>query len=229
MKILVANLGSTSFKYRLYDLGDGRPSRCWPAGRVERIGSHNAKVTIQSPRGEVELVEPIADHGDAVQLCLDQLTDPELGVLDDAADVAAIGFKAVHARNLTGVHRVDEGVLEAMEAFADVAPAHNPPYIKAMRMLARAVPAAAAGRRLRDRLPPHDPRGQPAVRRSPTSGRPSSASAAGASTARAIATSPGGWPSCSAATTSRSSPATSAAARRSARSATASRWRAAWA
>ena len=52
-----------------------------------------------------------------------------------------------------------------MEAFADVAPAHNPPYIKAMRMLARAVPRAPAGRRLRDRLPPDDPRGQPALRR----------------------------------------------------------------
>jgi len=56
-------------------------------------------------------------------------------VLVDAAEVAAIGFKAVHARNLTGVHLVDETVLAAMEAFADVAPAHNPPYTKAMRML----------------------------------------------------------------------------------------------
>ena len=81
------------------------------------------------------MVRPIADHGDAVQLCLDQLTDPEIGVLEDAAEVSAIGFKAVHARNLTGVHLVDDQVLEAMEAFADVAPAHNPPYTKAMRML----------------------------------------------------------------------------------------------
>ena len=56
-------------------------------------------------------------------------------MLHDPAEVAAIGFKAVHARNLTGVHLVDETVLAAMEAFADVAPAHNPPYTKAMRML----------------------------------------------------------------------------------------------
>ena len=70
-----------------------------------------------------------------MQLCLDQLTDPEIGVLHDAGEVSAIGFKAVHARNLTGVHIVDEAVLAAMEAFADVAPAHNPPYTKAMRML----------------------------------------------------------------------------------------------
>ena len=139
MKILVANLGSTSFKYRLYDLGD--PAEPLLArGAIERIGSQNAKVTIKSPHGDAEMVEPIADHGDAVQICLDQLTDPEFGVLKNASDVAAIGFKAVHARNLTGVHLVDEDVLEAMEAFADVAPAHNPPYVKAMRMLAERFP-----------------------------------------------------------------------------------------
>jgi acetate kinase len=139
MKILVANLGSTSFKYRLYDLEAGS-EQLLARGSIERIGSANAKVKIQSPRGEVEMVEPIKDHGDAVQICLDQLTDKQFGVLQHAADVAAIGFKAVHARGITGVHKVDEDVLDAMEAFSDVAPAHNPPYVKAMRMLSERFP-----------------------------------------------------------------------------------------
>ncbi len=134
MKVLVANLGSTSFKYRLFDMSDPA-EQVLARGAIERIGSPTAKVLIKSARGHRELVCPIADHGEAVQLCLEQLTDPEIGVLVDAAEVAAIGFKAVHARNLTGVHLVDETVLAAMEAFADVAPAHNPPYTKAMRML----------------------------------------------------------------------------------------------
>jgi acetate kinase len=139
VKVLVANLGSTSFKYRLFDMSD--PSEPLLArGAIERIGSPTAKVVIKSARGERELVCPIADHGAAVQLCLDQLTDPEIGVLSDAAEVAAIGFKAVHARDLTGVHLVDEAVLAAMEAFACVAPAHNPPYTKAMRMLRERFP-----------------------------------------------------------------------------------------
>ena len=139
MKVLVANLGSTSFKYRLFDLSD--PAEPVLArGGIERIGSANAKVVVRSGRGERELVSAIADHGEAVQLCLDQLTDPEIGVLHDAGEVAAIGFKAVHARGLTGVHLVDDTVLAAMEAFAKVAPAHNPPYIKAMRMLGERFP-----------------------------------------------------------------------------------------
>ena len=140
MKVLVANLGSTSFKYRLFNLED--PAEPLLArGGIERIGSENAKVAIKSPRGDREMVRPIADHGDAVQLCLEQLTDSDIGVLSDPSEVSAIGFKAVHAKNLTGVHLVDDNVLAAMEAFADVAPAHNPPYTRAMRMLRDRFPA----------------------------------------------------------------------------------------
>lgn len=140
MKVLVANLGSTSFKYRLYDLGD--PAEPLLArGAVERIGRDDAKVSTRSPKGESESVRPVADHGVAVQMCLDALTDPQRGVLQSADEVAAIGFKAVHARGITGVHRVSPGVLDAMEAYADVAPAHNPIYIRAMRTLAERFPA----------------------------------------------------------------------------------------
>jgi acetate kinase len=140
MKILVANLGSTSFKYRLYDLGD--PAEPLLArGAVERIGSAEAKVRTQSPRGVDEQVRPVADHGEAVQICLDRLTAPDSGVIGSADEVAAIGFKAVHSRDYHGVHRVDNALLDAMDAFADVAPAHNPPYVKAMRTLAARFPA----------------------------------------------------------------------------------------
>ncbi len=145
MKILVANLGSTSFKYRLYDLADRGGAAVGDEillarGAVERIGSDQAKVTTRLPGGDVEEVRPVLDHGDAVQLCLEALTHPESGVLKDASEVAAIGFKTVHAKDVSGVQLVDESVLAAMEAFAAVTPAHNPPYIRAMRMLGERFP-----------------------------------------------------------------------------------------
>ncbi len=141
MKILVANLGTTSFKYRLYDLADGGAETLLARGSVERIGSDNAKFVHKSDRGEVEMTEPIADHGVALKICLDQLTDPKVGVIEKDSDVSAIGFKAVHAKGVTGVQLVDEDVLEAMEDFAGVCPAHNPPYIKAMRTLGERFPS----------------------------------------------------------------------------------------
>ncbi|WP_435017246.1 acetate/propionate family kinase [Tundrisphaera sp. TA3] len=139
MKILVANLGSTSFKYRLYDLSEAGENLL-ARGAIERIGSDNAKVSTQSGRGKSEQVRPIKDHGDAVQICLDQLVDPSAGVLADTSEVAAIGFKAVLAKDVSGVQLVTPAVLDAMDAFADVAPAHNPPYTAAMRMLGERFP-----------------------------------------------------------------------------------------
>jgi len=76
----------------------------------------------------------------AVEACLQLLADPHVGVLKSPRDLTAIGFKAVHAQQLTGVHRVDGKVLAAMEAYNDVAPAHNPPYVRAMRLLAEKLP-----------------------------------------------------------------------------------------
>ena len=140
MRILVANLGSTSFKFRLYDLGaPGEPLLA--RGAVERIGSAEAKVKILWTGGEREQTVAIADHGVAMQICLDTLSEPGVGVLRSAGEVAAIGFKAVHSRDHHQVHRVDETLLASMEAFSLVAPAHNPPYIQAMRTLANRFPS----------------------------------------------------------------------------------------
>lgn len=139
MKILVANLGSTSFKYRLYDLGAaGEPMLA--RGAVDRIGGPKSKVNFGSPKGSTDDERTVPDHGEAVRLCLEQLTDPALGVISSADEVAAIGFKAVHAKGVSGVQLVTQDLLNAMEAFNDVTPAHNPPYVNAMRMLAKRFP-----------------------------------------------------------------------------------------
>jgi acetate kinase len=135
MKILVANLGSTSFKYRLFDM-DGE--RVIARGGVERIGSPESRCFVEAAGQRTETTLAAKDHAVAVRLCLQQLTDTKC--LSSPRELAAIGFKAVHAQGLTGVHRVDEQVLAAMEAYNDVAPAHNPPYVTAMRLLAKELP-----------------------------------------------------------------------------------------
>ena len=137
MKILVANLGSTSFKYRLFNMAD---ERVLARGGVERIGASLSRCYAQTERGSREEQAPVPDHAVAVEACLRLLSDSQVGVLKDAQELSAIGFKAVHAQALTGVHRVDARVLAAMEAYNDVAPAHNPPYVRAMRLLAERLP-----------------------------------------------------------------------------------------
>ena len=137
MKILVANLGSTSFKYRLFDMSNEQQLA---RGGVERIGSVESQCVVEIGDHREEIVTTIPDHALAVRQCLDQLTDPETGCLANATEVAAIGFKAVHGGRLSGVQRVNDEVLEAMAEMNHVAPAHNPPYIAAMRLLAERLP-----------------------------------------------------------------------------------------
>lgn len=145
MKILVANLGSTSFKYRLFEMDGGRSfiadsERLLARGGVERIGAAEGKCFVEASGLRREKTAKFADHAEAVRECLDQLTDPALKCLASTGEVAAIGFKAVHGGRLSGVQRVNHDVLNAMEEMNDVAPAHNPPYIAAMRLLHERLP-----------------------------------------------------------------------------------------
>jgi len=133
MKVLVANLGSTSFKYRLFDMSTEQQLA---RGGVERIGSPESRCFVEIGDYRGELTQPVPNHGTAVDACISQLTHPTHGCLQDASAIGAIGFKAVHGGRLSGVQRIDEKVLAAMDEMNSVAPAHNPPYMAAMKQLA---------------------------------------------------------------------------------------------
>src|SRR5947207_8423741 len=124
MMILVANLGSTSFKFKLLDME--RNGETIARGGYERIGQPESSYKT---------------HGDVIDVILRDLKDKGHGKPD------AIGFKAVHGGPISGAVRVDDNVIATMQQFADVAPAHNPPYIAAMRAFKEklaAVPQVAA-------------------------------------------------------------------------------------
>ncbi len=116
MKILVANLGSTSLKWRLFDFSNGQ-ERMLHKGGFERV----------------------ADYPKAIGDCLAQLL--EGGHLASESELAAVGFKTIMARGVNGCVRLDETVIQGMEAFNGIAPAHNPPYITGIRLFASRMPA----------------------------------------------------------------------------------------
>jgi acetate kinase len=115
MKILVANIGSTSLKYRLFEFADGQ-ERLLARGGFERV----------------------SDYGVAIESCLAELLKG--GAIQRESDLTAVGFKTVMARGLSGCRRLDEQALAAMEAFNQIAPAHNPPYVNGIRQFARRMP-----------------------------------------------------------------------------------------
>src|SRR5436190_1843437 len=116
MKILVANLGSTSLKWRLFDFSNGQ-ERLLHKGGFERV----------------------ADYPKAIGDCLAQLKDG--GHIQAESDLAAVGFKTIMARGVNGCVRLDESVVRAMDEFSGIAPAHNPAYITGIRLFAQRMPA----------------------------------------------------------------------------------------
>ncbi len=116
MKILIANIGSTSLKWRLFDFSNGAETLLHKGG-----------------------FERVTDYPKAIGDCLAQLK--EAGVIASEGELAAVGFKTVIAKDVTGCVRLDERVLKAMEDYNGLAPAHNPPYITGIRLFAQRIPS----------------------------------------------------------------------------------------
>jgi len=134
MLTLIANLGSTSFKYKLFNM----PSETLLAtGASERIGQGDGAWSVDVDGKEQQGQADQPDHAAAIDLHLGQLR--ELGV-EGIDDLQAIGFKAVHGGPISGAVEVDDDVLATMEKFSPLAPAHNPPYVSAMRSFKEKLP-----------------------------------------------------------------------------------------
>jgi acetate kinase len=115
VKILVANIGSTSLKWRLFDCSNNA-ERLLHKGGFERV----------------------TDYSKAIEDCLAELKNAT--AIQDESELSAVGFKTVIAKNVTGCVRLDERVLQAMTDYNGLAPAHNPPYITGIKLFAQRMP-----------------------------------------------------------------------------------------
>ena len=138
MLIIVVNIGSSSFKYQLLDMEtEGQIAR----GYIERVGMKDAIITHWMGTEKVfEDVKPVSSHREAVSLCLEFLVSSENPVLEDLSKIDGVGFKTVQAGERNASTFLTDDVLQAMEEYADLAPAHNPPYLAAIRMFRELLP-----------------------------------------------------------------------------------------
>lgn len=136
MKVLVCNVGSTSLKYRLFDLSAGEETLS--EGRMERVGTQAGAWTHKDAGMDaVKQTLPIPDYATGIRLMQEALL---ASALERMEALDCVAFKVVHAKGVTGVQLLDETVLSAMAAFNTVAPSHNPPYIAAIRQFQQALP-----------------------------------------------------------------------------------------
>lgn len=139
MKILVLNCGSSSIKYKLYNMDD---HSVMAAGGAERIGLDEAFVKVMMPDGEKKkIMHDMPDHKEGVNFVFSLLTDPEIGAIKSLDEIDAVGHRIVQGGDLFEKSViVDESVERGIESLCDLAPVHNAGHLKGIRAVDKLMP-----------------------------------------------------------------------------------------
>lgn len=130
MLILVLNSGSSSLKYKLYQM---RNEEVLAAGLVERIGSTNGNAVINhQPKGsdKIRLEQKVNDHSEALQAVLKFLTAPDQGIIKSLDEIKAVGHRVLHGGEIfSSAIVVGEKELKQIESLKELGPLHMPANI----------------------------------------------------------------------------------------------------
>lgn len=136
--ILVINAGSSSLKYQLIDIDT---ETVLAKGLCERIGI-DGRLTYQ-PTGGQKLVRDAAmkTHQDAIEMVLDVLSDPKIGVIKDMSSIAAVGHRVLHGGpRFTASALITDEVIEAIQECIPLGPLHNPANLMGINACRAAMP-----------------------------------------------------------------------------------------
>jgi len=138
MLVLVLNSGSSSIRYQLFLMPEGR---VLARGLVERIGEQQGVITQRSDGEEVRLEERFADHAEGLARAIALLTRGGEAPLRDVVDIGAVGHRVVHGgEKFTSTVRIDDEVIAVLEAQSALAPLHNPPNLLGIRVARELMP-----------------------------------------------------------------------------------------
>ncbi len=139
MKVLVINAGSSSLKYQLLDMDT---EKVLAKGLAERIGIDGSNVSYQPAEGEKIVVEePLKDHKDALDIIIEKLTDPKVGVIENIEEIDAVGHRTVHGgEEFAHSVLIDDAVIKTLEEVSELAPLHNPANLTGIRAMEEILP-----------------------------------------------------------------------------------------
>lgn len=140
MKILVLNCGSSSIKYKLFDMASS--GNVMAQGGIEKIGLPGSFLKLTDKNGEKVILEKeIPEHQEGIQFILHVLTDEKYGCIKDFKEIDAVGHRVVH-----GGEKFASSVLITKEVIAkiiecsELAPLHNPANLKGINAIENLIP-----------------------------------------------------------------------------------------
>jgi len=128
MKILVVNCGSSSIKYKLYEM---ETESVLAAGGIEKIGLPGAFIKVAMPDGGKKKIDfDCPTHTEGIKMMFDQLLDPEIGAIKSLDEISAAGHRIVAGGTYTESQIVTDEMLEGWKPFMELAPLHSPAHLK---------------------------------------------------------------------------------------------------
>ena len=139
MKILVLNCGSSSIKYKLFNMDD---RSVMAQGGVEKIGLKDSFLQVKLPSGEkVKIEKEMPEHTVGIQLILNTLIDPKIGCIKDLKEINAVGHRVVHGgEEFASSVLITDEVKAMVVKCSDLAPLHNPANLKGIDAIEKTLP-----------------------------------------------------------------------------------------
>ncbi|PGZ96598.1 acetate kinase [Bacillus pseudomycoides] len=135
-KIIAINAGSSSLKFQLFEMPN---ETVLTKGLVERIGLEDSVFTITVNGEKQTEVTNIADHGVAVNMLLNKLT--ETGIIKSLDEISGIGHRVVHGgEKFPDSALIDDQVLAEIDALSELAPLHNPAHVVGIKAFQEVLP-----------------------------------------------------------------------------------------
>ena len=137
MKILVINCGSSSIKYKLYEMDD---QSVLAAGGIEKIGLEGSFLKTKI-NGETKIIESACPtHTEGIKLMFDTLLHPEYGAIHSLDEISAAGHRIVAGGRFTESQIVTDAMLEEWKQYMDLAPLHSPAHLKGYNAVKQMLP-----------------------------------------------------------------------------------------
>ena len=139
MKVLVLNCGSSSIKYKLFDMDH---YAVIAQGGIEKIGLPGSFLKLTLQNGEKKILEKdIPEHTVGVEFILNTLISPEYGAIKSLDEINAVGHRMVHGgEKFSKSVLLTQEVLDAFTACNDLAPLHNPANLKGVHAIDAILP-----------------------------------------------------------------------------------------
>ncbi len=136
MKIISINAGSSSLKFRLFEMKD---ESVIASGLFERIGMDGSNFTIEYGKEKINQEVDLPDHKVAVSILLDKLVS--LNIISSLNEIQGIGHRLVHGKDkYRDSVLITEEVIKDLEDFKEFAPLHNPANVLGIRAFQEALP-----------------------------------------------------------------------------------------